>query len=410
MEVDNGGDDPGGSWTLVDKGPQKKRKLSTSSGHKQNDKKTDKNENPNTVIYVAGDTNLGIISPIKLSKMISAAFGKVTRVVRMKTGGLRITCLSTEKAELALNVTTMGVIPVKVSLPREQTFKYQGVIGPIEIDVLAEEISDELNHDQSFVSVRRMTKYVNGERLATKTFILTYSGELPTECFLGAFRYKITPTYNPTRCYKCQRYGHGADNCHSKLRCAKCAGEHKYEDCVSNETQHCKQCKKTHSLAYKGCQTYYIAKEVQVYKTANKLSYAEAARAVKATHKTIVNTATPATQTITPLPPAEPRAPVIEAKPKMCSIETQTIDTIDETPLSKQYTFHSLLNFIIEALASDTPVHTRNNKLHKLTELAAKHFDRTATPPTMTKTPEPSISTPTKTSVAGKIKNKTKNK
>lgn len=48
---------------------------------------------------------------------------------------------------------------------------------------------------------------------------------------------------NVRRCYKCLGYNHKAAKCTKKLRCARCLGEHKSENCTNrNERFTCGNC------------------------------------------------------------------------------------------------------------------------------------------------------------------------
>lgn len=38
----------------------------------------------------------------------------------------------------------------------------------------------------------------------------------------------------PLRCFKWQRFGHVANQCRGKFRCAKCGGEHEYGKCAQD--------------------------------------------------------------------------------------------------------------------------------------------------------------------------------
>src|SRR6267154_3400542 len=99
----------------------------------------------------------------------------------------------------------------------------------------------------------------------------------------------------PTRCWRCQRFGHAESSCRGKVTCPRCAKNHKYEDCPiisialqrSSQTQdnnaelHCVNCKENHSAAYRGCPEYIKNKDIAKIKTLFKLSYADAAKQLK---------------------------------------------------------------------------------------------------------------------------------
>ena len=59
----------------------------------------------------------------------------------------------------------------------------------------------------------------------------------------------------PTRCFKCQKFGHIARHCYNQLRCALCAGNHSKEDCTSKDHK-CANCNKDHCAHSKDCEIY----------------------------------------------------------------------------------------------------------------------------------------------------------
>lgn len=54
-------------------------------------------------------------------------------------------------------------------------------------------------------------------------------------------RYRVVEFVSITRCFKCQKYGHMANNCDGETQCVKCAGNHLLRDCKS-ETIRCANC------------------------------------------------------------------------------------------------------------------------------------------------------------------------
>lgn len=62
----------------------------------------------------------------------------------------------------------------------------------------------------------------------------------------------------PTRCFKCQGFGHTAPKCRNRERCARCAGEHDTRKCGSSYSR-CVNCGEPHSARYRGCYAYFKA-------------------------------------------------------------------------------------------------------------------------------------------------------
>ena len=60
----------------------------------------------------------------------------------------------------------------------------------------------------------------------------------------------------PSRCFKCQKYGHQEFRCKDETVCAKCATTgHTEKDCISPETK-CAACKGPHKASDRGCKVY----------------------------------------------------------------------------------------------------------------------------------------------------------
>lgn len=61
-----------------------------------------------------------------------------------------------------------------------------------------------------------------------------------------------------TQCYKCQSFGHIANNCYRDPYCVKCAGNHLTNSCDKNvtETPLCINCKEQHPANFRGCPVY----------------------------------------------------------------------------------------------------------------------------------------------------------
>ena len=146
--------------------------------------------------------------------------------------------------------------------------------------------------DHSLTAVKRMTKRVkNGEdkdqmetneskQIPLTSVILTFStSTLPTSIRM-CYQIKLVKLYIPkvVRCFKCQRFGHGAAACRSNMRCVRCGESHKFEECAKKDTPKCVNCGGEHSAAYNGCTQAKKAKQVQHIKITEKITYAQASQ------------------------------------------------------------------------------------------------------------------------------------
>ena len=54
------------------------------------------------------------------------------------------------------------------------------------------------------------------------------------------------PLTKPLQCYKCQGFGHRANQCQKDTKCSKCAGDHSYSECTSDVLK-CANCGSNHA-------------------------------------------------------------------------------------------------------------------------------------------------------------------
>ena len=168
-----------------------------------------------------------------------------------------------------------------------QTYQIGGIIFDVDVEVTIDEIECELG-----IKARRNTRRVKGETINTRQVILFFEGEMPEFVHFGWKRYPVSVYIpEPIRCYHCQRYGHKANSCNSRLRCPMCSKNHSYEKCTNknrnkeNQKAVCANCNNNHPASYKGCRKYQEAKSIIKIQTKGKLSYAEAVKLFKSENR-----------------------------------------------------------------------------------------------------------------------------
>ena len=57
-------------------------------------------------------------------------------------------------------------------------------------------------------------------------------------------RSNVKDSYHVYQCYKCQGFGHNANDCNGTQKCAKCGEGHRLKDCESG-TEKCVNCEKS---------------------------------------------------------------------------------------------------------------------------------------------------------------------
>ena len=113
---------------------------------------------------------------------------------------------------------------------------------------------------------------------------------LPSKIKLGYEFFAVKPYIPPVvRCFNCQRLGHVANVCRSKIRCVRCSGSHSFDECTQKDQVQCSRCGGDHSSAYAGCTTYKEEKKIQEVRVIYNISYAEAAKTIRTNITVLTN-------------------------------------------------------------------------------------------------------------------------
>jgi len=232
------------------------------------------------ILFVPTDPsrNLTKVNPIAIAKAIKEVLVGQSQIefVKIVRDGILVKCYNIKQVQALSQIHSIGNIPVKI---RPKNTGLKGLIHGVPIEVTDEELQQELkSHKVTGVQrIKHINKQDHTETL-TQNVILTFNlDSLPERvsfCFLS-FKVK---TYIPQviRCFKCQNFGHGIEQCRSKERCVRCGDQHSFENCPKKETPKCVNCGGPHSAAYKGCSAAKKAKEIQTLKITQKTSYAQA--------------------------------------------------------------------------------------------------------------------------------------
>ena len=155
----------------------------------------------------------------------------------------------------------------------------RGVIIGIPIDEDLEKIKRSIQGGE-VRRLKRLLRTVNGEKVESLSVLLEFQDlVLPDQIKIGCMSFPVRLYVPPPlQCYKCQRYRHIAMACKGKQRCAKCGGEHRFEDCGDNVQVKCCNCGGQHNVTYGSCEVRKRAVEIQQVKTVNNISYAEAVK------------------------------------------------------------------------------------------------------------------------------------
>ena len=153
------------------------------------------------------------------------------------------------------------------------------------------DIRDELS-EQGVTLVKRVRRKEEGQEKDTNTLFLTFcNASLPKDIRIGYLRVKVDPFIpNPLRCFKCQKYRHGAQRCSSAAVCPKYALEH--EGPCTNPTK-CVNCEGAHPSSTKDCNMWKLEKEIGKVKTEEECSYPDARKLVQETNSCLLPGAKP---------------------------------------------------------------------------------------------------------------------
>ena len=152
---------------------------------------------------------------------------------------------------------------------------------------------------------------------------------------------------NPLRCFNCQLYGHGKNNCKKSTTCARCA-QPDHSDIGCTLTEKCTNCNGKHSSFSKDCPKWKVEKEIQRVKVTQGISFPEARR--------IVESSSP----VTPLAGQWAAGAPIR-KPVMVSVECQTEKNIGElTSKSPQLPIASSIQQSHKQIIKSNKTHTKH--------------------------------------------------
>jgi hypothetical protein len=153
-----------------------------------------------------------------------------------------------------------------------------------------ETLTQELS-DQGVIHVKRFTVKTSSGVSKTNTYLMTFSSaSLPRDIKAGYHNIKVEVYIpNPLRCYKCQRYGHGATRCTNGHICHRCGSdEHEGFDC--KEAHFCSNCKGSHMASSKECPIWIRESAICKLKVENNISFPEARKLFFSQNKSTTST------------------------------------------------------------------------------------------------------------------------
>jgi len=304
------------SWEIKQKKKRIKRKTregQTPPGDKQKDKKSKSHlEVPriDRLVFIKGKhgsfAKAAISKPIETKKEIVSTYGGV-ETIKIQGDYVLVTCTTLQqKGKLMLATEIIGQmvevteawkgnktteqkdgedITDKVENEEQVKNLQKGIIFGVALELSEEDIK----YDTGAYAVRRMTKYVEGNKEITPNVILSYRDLLPERTQIGFDNFRIRKYIPlPFRCTNCQRFGHGHKTCWRPKCCVRCSGNHEFADCtveIKSEKVKCLNCNGNHSAAWSQCPKYQEVRDTLKISVQKNLTYAEALQTVKVTQK-----------------------------------------------------------------------------------------------------------------------------
>lgn len=235
----------------------------------------------NEVVRLKGEGGVKRIDPLKLTKIIKEKVGEVKYARILGDGNLLVGCNNEIQVEKGKKMSCVGKIKIVkvVRVGEKRIGGSKGVIYGIPLTVNMKELVENLRmKNRSVKSAVRMTR--GKEKVETESVLVEFeTKDVPKEVYYGFMRYSIREYVpKPMRCYNCQEFGHMANVCKGKRRCARCSGDHEYGKCGEEVRPKCCNCGGNHSVAFWGCEVMKKEVKVQQIKIQRNISYVEAVK------------------------------------------------------------------------------------------------------------------------------------
>ena len=165
------------------------------------------------------DRPLSKLSPFAIAKFFEGVSSGIGEVRRLRGGSFLVKCDTKRASDNLLKRDGQVCIdrPINVSVHRSLNSS-KGVIRCRELEGMSEtDIRSGLG-EQGVTDVHRVTVRKGNDKMPTNTFFLTFcTQKLPEFVKVGYLRVPVKMFVpSPLRCFKCHRYGHGAQRCQAE--------------------------------------------------------------------------------------------------------------------------------------------------------------------------------------------------
>lgn len=198
------------------------------------------------------EIKIGNMNPLNLSKFFKNIKG-VSERSRINANKIKISFNQAALANDFLKANVLAENELRAYIPAASVERV-GVVRFIPKDVSNLELFEKITCEKDIIGIRRFMKRENGKLTPFTTISITFSGTtLPEYILLDGWRYKIHSYIPPVlQCYKCFKFNHSAKICHGNQKCSKCAEDHSFKDC-STDNFKCINCGGNHLAISKEC-------------------------------------------------------------------------------------------------------------------------------------------------------------
>ena len=223
------------------------------------------------------------INTIKAYEELSACLGGSPELSETRKGTLILQSRNEQITRKAKTIESLAGVPVTVE-DHDRLNEARGTIWYANHPNFSEEEILNALEKYGVKNVYRTKRKQNNTLIPTSIYILTFNNcNLPTSVLLGWTKCSVRLYIpKPRRCFKCQAFGHGANNCRQEVgRCTNCSLEVHELPCERDPK--CCNCQGDHPANSTNCPVYRSEQEVLATQAREGISYMEARKKVRAT-------------------------------------------------------------------------------------------------------------------------------